>query len=123
VQARSVITIVRRLAAPVAEVYRAWTEPRLMQMWLGDRVDADVTVGGRYRIENDADDGVMYAHEGEYLVLEPEDRIVQTFEAGPVGDDSNAESPYQNEYPEITLTKLDDQTTELTFENAWDGPA
>ena len=94
-----------------------------MQMWLGDRVDADVTVGGRYRIENDADDGVMYAHEGEYLVLEPEDRIVQTFEAGLVGDDSNAENPYQNEYLEITLTKLDNQTTGLTFENAWDGPA
>lgn len=116
------ITITRRLPAPVEDVYAAWTEPRLMAGWLGDPVEADVRVGGSYRIENDGGGGVVYVHTGEYQVLEPGRRVRQSFQAGPVGTEPAQPGPYRDEYIEARLRPLDAGETELTFTNGWNGP-
>ncbi|WP_081864537.1 SRPBCC family protein [Chondromyces apiculatus] len=39
------ITIVRILDASPEALYAAWTDPQLMQRWMGTRVKADVRVG------------------------------------------------------------------------------
>ena len=83
------ITIVRVFDASPEELYAAWTVPELMRHWLAQRVQADVRVGGRYRNEVDAGEGQTFVHQGEYRVLEPGRRIVQTFRGGPDAYQSN----------------------------------
>lgn len=94
-----------------------------MRRWLGQNIEADVRIGGRYRIENDGGDGTIFVHSGEYLVLEPGRRVIQTFKAGPAGSDPGQPSPYTNEYLEVQLEPLESGETELTFTNGWDGEA
>jgi uncharacterized protein YndB with AHSA1/START domain len=112
------IEIVRVIDAPVDEVYAAWTDPAVMSRWMARSVDADVRVGGRYRNELDAGEAGTFVHTGEYLVLEPGRRIVQTF-----GVEGGAESPFRDERLEVTLRPLGPKQTELTFRDGWDGPA
>jgi len=117
------ITLTRRFKTSADNLYAAWTDPSVMRQWLGRNVDADVRVGGRYRIENDGGDGTIFVHSGEYRVLEPGRRIVQTFKAGPAGSDQEQPTPYINEYLEVQLKPWGPGETELTFINGWDGEA
>jgi len=54
--AKPSLTLKRRLDAPPAKVYAAWTEPEKLARWFGPEgavvisAEADVRVGGRYRI-------------------------------------------------------------------------
>jgi uncharacterized protein YndB with AHSA1/START domain len=110
------VTIVRVVDATPAEVYAAWTEPALMRRWLATVVEADVRVGGRFRLECHEADGSINAFTGEYLALEPGRRIVKTFVnvATPAGT-------YQDEQVEVSLRALPDGRTELTLRNGWNG--
>jgi uncharacterized protein YndB with AHSA1/START domain len=110
------VTITRDFDAPIGDVYAAWTEPETMRKWMAQQVDADVSVGGRFRHELAGDDGQTYIHNGEYLVLEPEQRIVQSFYVG-----SDGPSPDYQEFLEITLRPLGPDRTELTFTDGWNG--
>jgi uncharacterized protein YndB with AHSA1/START domain len=114
---RHSVTLVRRIAAAPDAVYAAWTVPDLMRTWFGSRVEADVRVGGRYRIENRDEHGV-HVHTGEYLVLEPSRRIVQTFRyEGPMP------VLYGDERLTITFRAMGDEATELTLTHSWTSPA
>ena len=66
--------------ASPAEVYAAWTDLTLMRKWFGTIVEADVRVGGRWRIENHEADGRVFKHKGEFMVLEPPHRLVISFQ-------------------------------------------
>jgi uncharacterized protein YndB with AHSA1/START domain len=112
------VTIVRVVEATPDEVYAAWTEPALMRRWLATVVEADVRVGGRFRLECHEADGSINVFAGEYRVLEPGRRLVKTFvnEATPVG-------AYQDEQVEVVLRALPDGRTELTLRNGWNGLA
>ena len=50
------LTLVRRLKAPPAKVYAAWTDPALMARWWGPdagpvlSAEADVRPGGRFSV-------------------------------------------------------------------------
>lgn len=112
------VTASRLINAPLQRVYEVWTTPEQMSKWMG-RVDADVRVGGAYRIEHEAA-GARYIHQGEYLAVEPLRRIKQTFRAGPEGADARAPSAYKNETIEITFTERNGQT-EVRLHDAWDG--
>lgn len=111
------LTLVRTIEAPAALIYAAWTEPRVMRGWLARRVEADVRVGGRYRIENLLEDGSVFGFHGEYLELDPDRRIVQSF----LGDE--AEPEIQDPFIEVTLRPADGFSTELTLSYCWDGKA
>lgn len=111
-------TIVRVINASVNELYAAWTEPMIMKRWLATVVEADVRVGGRFRIENHEKDGTINAFSGEYRVLEPGKRIVQTFHhlgAKP--------GTYEDELLEVKLAPLATGVTELRLINSWKGAA
>jgi len=110
------VSVTRVIDAPAEAVYAAWTDPTIMQRWMARKVEADVRVGGRYRNEVDAGEAGTFVHTGEYLVLEPGRRIVQTF-----GGEGGDESPYRDEHLEITLRSLGPERTELTLIDGWNG--
>ena len=108
-------TIVRVINASVNELYAAWTEPMIMKRWLATVVEADVRVGGQFRIENH-ENGRVNAFTGEYRVLEPGKRIVQTFQHV-----SAKPGTYDDELLEVKLKPIAAGVTELRLVNSWKG--
>jgi uncharacterized protein YndB with AHSA1/START domain len=76
------LTIKRRLNAPAAKVYAAWTEPEKIAAWFGPegvvtvRTEMDVRVGGRFRIVMRAPDGEEHDVSGDYREVVPNERLV-----------------------------------------------
>jgi uncharacterized protein YndB with AHSA1/START domain len=112
------ITVTRTIAASPATLYAAWTEPDRMRQWFATVVDADVRVGGRYRIEVHEDDGSVNAFTGEYLALEPAERVAFTFT-------HHSQTPADRISDEmVTVTFREDGPgrTEVAVTNSWTGP-
>ncbi|MFM0391706.1 SRPBCC family protein [Paraburkholderia phytofirmans] len=80
------LTIIRRIKAPPAKVYAAWTRPELMARWWGPdagpvlSVEADPRVGGRFRVVFQTLDGETHDCRGEYQEVEAERKLVFTWE-------------------------------------------
>jgi uncharacterized protein YndB with AHSA1/START domain len=78
------ILITREFDAPKRLVYRAWTEPELVERWWGGErgevrsVRIDLRVGGAWRCVMVTDDGSEAALRGEYREIIPNERIVST---------------------------------------------
>jgi uncharacterized protein YndB with AHSA1/START domain len=78
------LTIKRRLHAPPAKVYAAWTEPAQLVRWFGPegiiRVEAktDVRVGGRYHITGFTHDD-RHDVMGVYREVVPNQKLVFTW--------------------------------------------
>jgi uncharacterized protein YndB with AHSA1/START domain len=78
------ILITREFDAPRDLVYRAWTEPELIERWwAGERgevtsAEIDLRVGGAWRCVMVLDDGSEAAFRGEYREVVPNERIVST---------------------------------------------
>ncbi|MCP3417849.1 MULTISPECIES: SRPBCC domain-containing protein [Bradyrhizobium] len=77
------VVVIRRFVAPPEAVYRAHTEPELLQKWLLGPDDWTMPVciseakpGGRIRYEWTDGKGGGFHLTGEYLALEPFSRIV-----------------------------------------------
>ncbi|WP_144186579.1 SRPBCC family protein [Elioraea rosea] len=76
------ITLVRRLKAPPERVWAAWTEPALMLLWFGpqtahaEQAEADLQLGGRFRVVLREDGGDRHEAHGRYDVIEPPSRLV-----------------------------------------------
>jgi uncharacterized protein YndB with AHSA1/START domain len=90
------VKVTRSFKAPRALVYRAYTEPQLVQRWLLGPpgwsmpvCDMDVRVGGRYRWRwrNDQD-GSEFGFTGTFHEVQPAARLVHTeaYDPGTVGD-------------------------------------
>ena len=80
-----VIRITRDFDAPPETVYRAWSEPELVQRWMGPRsVDMDIDVwecrrGGSYRYTARRAGEEVARFYGSFHEARPGERIVQTF--------------------------------------------
>jgi len=111
------LTVARTLNVPADELYAAWTDPDVMRRWMGSRIEADVRVGGEYRREIESEDGARYVHRGLYRVLEPNRRIVQSFEVEGV-----EARPFADEEVEVTFNPVSESQTELTLVDRWNGP-
>ena len=78
------IELVRTVAAPVEQVYEAWTHPDLLQHWFAPRGSAvrsaDVALheGGGYRVEIIDSDWNRHVTDGHYEELVPNRSIVKT---------------------------------------------
>ena len=76
------LTIKRRLNAPPAKVYGAWTDPAQIARWFGPgqaetlRAETDVRVGGRYRIVMRSADGEEHDVSGVYREVVPNEKLV-----------------------------------------------
>jgi uncharacterized protein YndB with AHSA1/START domain len=72
------LTIKRRINAPPAKVYQAWTDPQKMMRWYAPadaetlRAEADARVGGRFRVLMRTADG--------YREVVPDEKLVFTWQ-------------------------------------------
>jgi uncharacterized protein YndB with AHSA1/START domain len=80
-----IISIRRFFKAPPALVYKACTEPRFLRLWWGPRrleiteCEADLRVGGAWRVVHRAPDGMEFVFRGTFLELDPPRRRVATW--------------------------------------------
>lgn len=76
------LTLVRRIKAPPAKVYAAWTRPELLGQWWGphhtrvESAEIDLRVGGRFRTVLVEDTGERHEVSGVYSVVEPDRKLV-----------------------------------------------
>ncbi len=79
------LTIKRRLNAPPAKVYAAWTEPEIMARWLGPngtkvaRAEGDVRVGGGFHTQLLMENGDEHNVSGVYREVVPNEKLVFTW--------------------------------------------
>ena len=78
------VVLERILSAPPPDVFRAWTDPESLRVFMcpggvtSADVEADVRVGGRFRIVMHEGDRAI-VHAGEYRVIEPPSRLAFTW--------------------------------------------
>jgi uncharacterized protein YndB with AHSA1/START domain len=75
---REGVTVIRRFAAPADAVFAAWTQPALLRRWAVDAASNDPRVGGHFRQETRAADG-LHVVSGEYREFAPNRRLVMTW--------------------------------------------
>ncbi len=81
------VVLTRRLAAPRALVFRAFTDPAHLARWWGPQgfttpvVEIDLTLGGALTIVMQSPDGQRYPMTGTIDALEPPEHFAYRFEA------------------------------------------
>lgn len=117
--------VTRTFAAPVARVYRAFTDPFDMAAWMwgplsvNPSAEVDLRVGGRYSVSIDASDdtwpGDRWGMAGVYAVIEPQRRLVYTVHwDAPVGyNQIEAGPPVLDEVLIVEFSEVDDEHTKL----------
>jgi uncharacterized protein YndB with AHSA1/START domain len=79
------LTLKRRLNAPPAKVFAAWTDPEKIRCWFGppgvETLEAvsDARVGGRYRVLARSPDGEQHDVRGVYREVAPNQKLVFTW--------------------------------------------
>jgi uncharacterized protein YndB with AHSA1/START domain len=80
------VRIRRVVPARKERVFRAWTEAAQVKRWWSigtdwktSFVDLDLRVGGKFSVGNEAADGSPLVITGEFLVVEPPDKLVYTW--------------------------------------------
>jgi uncharacterized protein YndB with AHSA1/START domain len=81
-----ILRIERDFAAPIEEVFDAWTSEEVMRRWLHcgpdwetPTADVDLRVGGSIRIVMRDTDGDLHGAHGEYQVIDRPHRLVFTW--------------------------------------------
>jgi uncharacterized protein YndB with AHSA1/START domain len=104
---RRAIEITRRLSAPVAEVFRWWTEPALVERWMapiGDvRAKLDPRVGGSLQVVMSGE-GLVIEHSGEFLEVDRPRRLVFTWK-----------SRYTGQQPSVVTVELEPDGDDATL--------
>jgi uncharacterized protein YndB with AHSA1/START domain len=78
------ILITREFNAPRHLVWKAWTTPELVKRWWHANrgevtvAEIDLRVGGTWRYVSVTPDGLEVAFHGEYLEIDPGERLVST---------------------------------------------
>lgn len=81
------VVLTRRIAAPRALVFRAFTDPEHLMRWWGPQgftapeCDMDLRIGGALRIVMQAPDGQRFPMTGVIDELDPPERFAYRFEA------------------------------------------
>jgi uncharacterized protein YndB with AHSA1/START domain len=85
--AHDTFVIERTYDVPVAEVFRAWADPKLKARWLagsaealGNGYELDFRIGGREVNRGGPPGGPVYLYESQFRDIVPEQRIVYTYE-------------------------------------------
>lgn len=79
------LALERSLRAPPGRVWAAWTQPEMMALWFGphhtrvEQAEADLRVGGRFRVVLRETTGERHEVGGHYVAIEPERRLVFTW--------------------------------------------
>jgi uncharacterized protein YndB with AHSA1/START domain len=79
------LTIKRRLKAPPAKVFAAWSDPEKVKRWMGPgdgkalSVECDLRAGGRYRWVMQSADGEVHDVSGVYREVIADEKLVFTW--------------------------------------------
>jgi uncharacterized protein YndB with AHSA1/START domain len=79
------LVVSRRIEAPPQKIYAAWTDPAKMKHWFGPggsevrEVEADVRVGGHYRVLMRMPDGAEHEASGVYREVVSNQKLVFTW--------------------------------------------
>jgi uncharacterized protein YndB with AHSA1/START domain len=128
------LTLVRRIEARPAVVFDAVTTPEGIAQWWGPdagpvlAAEADLRVGGRYRVRFRKLDGSEHETSGIYLELVRPERVVMSWRwisGGEGSGESRLEMTLRAipEGTELTLThsRLQDEKTSRGHEEGWAG--
>jgi uncharacterized protein YndB with AHSA1/START domain len=80
------LTIKRRINAPPAKIYQAWTDPQKMMRWYAPadaetlRAETDARVGGRFRVLMRTADGEEHDVSGVYREVVRDEKLVFTWQ-------------------------------------------
>jgi uncharacterized protein YndB with AHSA1/START domain len=100
------IEIRRRLPAPVADVFKWWTEADRLREWMSPvgtvEAQVDLRVGGALRIVMRGE-GTVIEHSGEYLQIDPPRRLVFTWV-----------SPFTGAEPSLVTLELEPDGADAT---------
>lgn len=103
------VVVEREVAASIDDVFAAWTTPALMARWLSPtghaEVDADVRVGGTFRVVMLGDD-MHIEHTGEYLRIEPPSMLAFTWVSAYTGAEPSIVTVALHQRGAATLIKL-----------------
>lgn len=111
------LVVVRTIAAPVAEVFAAWTDAALLRRWLAPgpctvlEAAADPRSGGCYRIVVVDPEGNRHTTTGEYREVVRDTRLVKTW-------DYQGPDPASDLYPTlltVDFREAEPGVTELTI--------
>ena len=109
------LTLKRRLKAPPAKVFAAWTDPEKIKRWMGPtdfktpEADSDARVGGRYRFAMLSPDGERHVVRGVYREVVANEKLVFTW----AWDAAPGDQPYESLV--TVLFKPDEGGTLLTL--------
>lgn len=104
------LRLARTAQAPRARVWEALVDPEQVSRWWGPEgftmpaVELDARVGGAYRFTMQPPGGEAFAIDGEFLVVEPPERLSYTFRYDPPDPDD------QETVATLTLTDEGDST-------------
>jgi uncharacterized protein YndB with AHSA1/START domain len=103
------LLITREFDLPVDLLFRAYTDPEILEQWMGTKViTLENKRHGSWRFEtSDAQGNVVVKINGVIHEYEPERKITRTFEM------ENTPFPVQLEY--LDFEKLTDDTSQLTL--------
>jgi uncharacterized protein YndB with AHSA1/START domain len=113
------LTFERTYAAPIGEVWQAWTRPELLRQWWGpDKTtipgcEVDLRVGGRIYIVMEAGEGMgkyqgtRWPLEGTFTHLEPQRRLAYEARSWTEGEQDTTTIEHVNE---LELTEDGDKT-------------
>src|SRR4029079_8233302 len=114
------IEIVRRFDAPPPAVFRAWTDPAVLERWLAQKAPSDPRVGGPSPPETREPGIVPEPHvcSGEYREFVPDQRLVMTWiYNGPPPEDLS------KSLVSVDSAPIDGGATELHFREVGEGLA
>ena len=84
-EAKPSLTLKRRIAAPPAKIFAAWTQPEKMMRWWGTkdattvRAEADLRVGGRFAVGFRTPDGEEHNVSGVYREIVAGEKLAFTW--------------------------------------------
>lgn len=81
-----VVTIDRVINASANELYAAWTEPPILRRWLAPTLEAEIRVGGAFRLDLFPSDGGAKVITGHYETLQQGHLIEMTFASDAPGE-------------------------------------
>ena len=114
------VTLVRRIKARPSIVFDLISTPEGMAAWWGPddlpvlSAEADVRVGGRFRVEFRTADGLQHVCAGEFLDVRPPERIVMSWQWVSGGEPEEGDSASRVEFHVRPI----DVGTELTLIHA-----
>lgn len=112
----SQITLTRTIAAPVEDVFSAWTDPAILEQWQADEVENERFEGGEYRylLQGDAEDPTDRVVTGRYLEYVENTRLVMSWLVSADEDDSETDAE-QIFVLEIDFREQSDGSTAITI--------